>query len=336
MNGVDVSVLIPVFNEARILRETASAMFAQRFEGEMEFLFIDGRSTDETPAILESLRRQDPRVRLLDNPARLQGAALNLGLRSARGEFVVRMDAHAFYPPDYVALGVERLRQGDVTWVAGPQISAGIDAGSRRVATAMRSPLGVGGARFRSMPDEEIETDSGFTGVWRRRTLIEHGGWDEGATPNEDGELAARIRARNGRIVCLPRMAARSITRASVRSLARQYWRYGMYRARTVIDYPRSLRPSQLLPPALVAIVPAALIAPGPLAWVARAALGLYALTVLVESIRVGGATGPRDALGLLLVFPTMHLCWGAGFLVGAARFAPGRRRRRRARKKPL
>src|SRR2546423_3940015 len=109
---VDASVLIPVLNEERHIRETVAAMQAQRFEGALEFLFMDGRSEDRTKAILEDLAGSDRRIRVFDNPGRTSTAGLNVGPRNARGDYVVRMDAHTLYPPDYIARGVRRLRRG--------------------------------------------------------------------------------------------------------------------------------------------------------------------------------------------------------------------------------
>src|SRR3712207_1734866 len=143
---VDASVLIPVLNEERFIRDTVAAMQAQRFDGSVEFLFMDGRSEDRTKAILEELAQEDDRIRVFDNPGRSSTAGLNVGLRHARGDYIVRMDAHTFYPPDYVAKGVERLRRGDVDWVAGPQVPYGTGTWSRRVARALDTPLGTGGS----------------------------------------------------------------------------------------------------------------------------------------------------------------------------------------------
>src|SRR5207302_1552673 len=117
--------------------------------GAIEFLFVDGGSRDGSRRILSELAAQDPRVRVLDNPARRTPHALNIGLLAARGEFIARMDAHTMYPSGYLAAGVARLRRGDVAWVSGPQIAVGTSPGSRRVARALSTSLGTGGARFR-------------------------------------------------------------------------------------------------------------------------------------------------------------------------------------------
>ena len=320
---VDVSVLVPVLNEEAHLAEALAAMQGQDFKGQIEFLLIDGGSSDRTRDLVTAAARTDPRIRLLTNPARRTPQALNIGLREARGEFIARMDAHTNYPPRYLADGVDRLRRGDVAWVAGPQLAAGDGKWSRRVAIALASRLGTGGASFRLNQSAERETDTGFTGVWRR-SLLEHlGGWDEGWPTNQDAELAARVRKDGGRIVCVPEMAAIYIPRNSLRALARQYWQYGTYRAKTSRRHPESLRRSNLLPPVLAMTVVGFVAGPRPVRRIAAVPLTFYAVAVLSASAASRRAAGVRDAMAMPAVFATMHLAWGFGFLNGCRRFGP-------------
>ncbi|HEV3002599.1 MAG TPA: glycosyltransferase family 2 protein [Solirubrobacteraceae bacterium] len=317
-----VSVLVPILNEEEHLEDSLALMRGQDPPGGLEILAVDGGSTDRTPEILARVAAEDPRVRVLANPARLIPNALNIGLRAARGEYVARMDAHTWYPADYLARGIERLGRGDVAWVSGPQLAEGRGRWSRRVALALSTPMGFGGASFR-YAQEEIEVDSGFTGVWRRETLIQHGGWDEGWPINEDGELAARIRAAGGRIVCVPEMAARYVPRDSLRGLARQYWRYGQYRAKTARHRPGGMRRSHVLPPGLVLAAVAGVL-PGPQRRAARAGVAAWACGLAATAARAAARGAPaRDAAALPAVLATMHVAWGAGFLLGCARFGP-------------
>ncbi len=319
--AIDVSVLTPVLNGERQLTDAVAGMLAQTFAGTLEFLFVDGRSQDASREILAELAAGDARIRVLDNPARRIPHALNLGLNAARGEFVVRMDAHTRYPSDYVRLGVERLRRGDAVHVSGPQIALGDGTWSRRVALALQTPLGAGGAGHRRAADAEHEVDSGFTGVWRRETLLAAGGWDEQALFDEDGELAARLSAAGGRLVCVPAMAAEYLPRDSLARLAEQYWRYGGARIYTARHHPGSLRPSQLLPPAVAATALLAL--GGPLRGPARAGLALYAGALVAAAARAARAAPPADAAALPAVLATMHLAYGAGVLAGSVRHGP-------------
>jgi succinoglycan biosynthesis protein ExoA len=322
-NGrVDVSVLTPVLDEEAHIRDAVADMCTQEFDGAVEFLFMDGGSKDATRSILDELARQDPRIRVIDNPGRGIPHGLNVGLQHARGEYVARMDAHTHYPSGYLARGVERLQSGDVDWVAGAPIPAGAGRWSHRVSIALRSPLGVGGSS-KWVTGGETELDTGvFGGVWLRSTLERLNGWDEGWAVNEDSELAARYRAAGMRIVGLPELAARYIPRDSIPDLARQYGRYGFYRAKTARRHPESMRRSLWLPPALVTTVVAALVARGPVRSLARAGIGIYGAALLAGSARAAD-TRPADRAALPLVFAIMHGAWGAGFLAGAARFGP-------------
>ncbi len=334
---VTVSVLIPVRNEARQIATSVRSMQSQELPGTIEFIFADGRSRDGTKAILERLAASDDRIRVIDNPARLTPHGLNLGLRHARGAFVARMDGHAYYPPDYLARGVRRLMQGDVAWVSGPQLPHGEGWWSSRVTLALGSSLGHGGSRrWQSTPEDadpepehEASSASGvFLGVWRRDTLLEAGGWDEGWPVNQDVELLARLRERGQRAVSLPQMGVRYVPRNSPAALARQYFRYGFFRVKTSRRHPEALRPSHLGTPGLLACLLVAG-APGRRGgdhWIRTAARGtmtLYAGTLLLVTRRVARREAPADWVLVPAALAVMHLSWGAGFVGGCLRLGP-------------
>ena len=329
MSGsIDVSVLVPIRDEAPFIRETARMIVEQQFAGTAEFLMIDGDSQDGTRPILDELAARDERVRVLDNPARDLASALNVGLAAARGEFVVKMDAHTYFPPSYIQIGVDRLRRGDVGWVSGPQIPYGVDPWSRRVALALASRLGVGGSgkwssTFAAGADEgEKDLDTGvFSGVWRRSTLEELGGWDPDWPVNEDSELASRYLAAGERLVCLEAMGARYVPRGSLSGLARQYLRYGFYRAKTASRHPASVRPYHLAPAALVAVLGTGLLGGRRLRGLACISLIPYAGAQLAASIAAAREADASDAAMLPAVFTTMHQSYGSGYLAGCARF---------------
>jgi succinoglycan biosynthesis protein ExoA len=331
-DGIDVSVLVAVRNEGRFIEDTAASMLAQEFDGSLEFLFVDEQSEDETRRVLVELANEDPRIRLFENPKHGVRSGLNVGLSYARGQFVVQMEGHTYYPPGYIAGAVERLRRGGVDYVTGFQVPLGVDPWSRRIALALNSWLGTGGSRKWSAEESigsdgkevpETELDTGvFCGAWRRSTLAAYGGWDEDWVVNGDSELAARILEGGGKIVSLPELSARYVPRSSLGALARQYWGYGHYRAKTAGRHAGSMRRSHLLPPGLALALPAAVLAPRPVRALARRGLASYlALTVLTAGR--SGAERLADAAALPLVFATMHLSWGFGFLAGCVRFGP-------------
>jgi succinoglycan biosynthesis protein ExoA len=324
---VDVSVLIPVLNEERHIREAVAAMLAQELDGTFELIFADGRSVDRTRAILEELAAGDPRVRVLDNPGRHTASGLNICLRAARGDFVARMDAHTYYPSRYLAAGVERLRQGDTEWVSGPQVPRPTGSISRAVAIALGTWLGRGGSRKWREDDgadaEEWDLDTGvFGGVWRRDAVLDIGGWDERWPINQDSEMAARFLRRGARLVCITEMAARYTPRDSLRGLARQYFRYGLYRAQTFRHHPDSMRRSHMVAPALAGVLLAAVASPRPLRRPAQVVVGLYLAAVGMTAVTAAAHREQRTEGALLaVVLPTIHFAWGFGTLIGMARF---------------
>ena len=322
---VDISVLVPVLNEERHIRETVAAMLAQRFDGSFELLFADGRSEDRTREILEELAAEDPRIRMFDNPRRGTASGLNVCLREARGEYVARMDAHTYYGDRYLAAGVERLRRGDTEWVSGPQVPQPVGRVSRAVGLALGSRLGRGGSRkWDEDVDaaEERELDTGvFGGVWRRDRVLAAGGWDERWPINQDSELASRFLRDGARLICLPEMAAQYVPRDSLTGLMRQYYGYGLYRARTFRRHPQSMRRSHLMPSGLALTALLALIAPRPLRVPARLAMSAYFLAVAGTAASAARPGRREDAATVLAVLPAMHFAWGVGSLAGMLRF---------------
>jgi succinoglycan biosynthesis protein ExoA len=326
---VGCSVLMPVLNEEADIAASMSAMLAQRFGGELEFLVVDGGSSDRTREIVAALAAHDPRIRLLDNPRRTTASGLNVALSHARGRWVARMDAHTEYPTRYIALGVQRLERGGTRWVSGPPIPVGRGAVSRAVVLALRTPLGRGGSRkwaTETGDDHEYPLDAGvFAGVWERSTVLEYGGWDEHWLRNQDSEMAGRFQARGERLICLAGMAANYLPRDSLGSLWRQYLQYGHYREMTAIRHPATMRLSHLMPPALVATVAAAALAPlAPARKLARSSLALYATILATGGLHSAASAERRgDAALVPVVLGVMHLAHGTGAWIGAARNGP-------------
>lgn len=324
---IECSILTPVYNEERHIAASIAAMRRQQCDGELEFILVDGRSSDRTREMIEAVAREDSRIRLFDNPRRSVSSGLNVALRHARGRWVARMDAHTVYPDDYVARGIARLKEGGTRWVSGPQLPRGDSTVSRAVAMALGSPLGRGGSRKWGSDERrtgtEFELDSGvFAGVWSRETLLEYGGWDERWPQNEDSEMAARFIERGERLICLPEMSAEYVPRGTLKGLWRQYRAYGRYRTRTAVAHPTSMRRSHLLAPGVVVALGAALVAPRRLRLAARAGVGIWTLALLGTGAKALADGQPAAESALIpAVIATMHLGHGVGALEGVGRY---------------
>ncbi len=309
-----VTAVMPARNDAPHLAHAVTSVLTQDYPGPLRLVIGVGPSDDGTERTAEDLARSDARITVVPNPAGGTGAGLNAALGAACGDVIVRVDSHCELPPGYVRRAVATLQRTGAANVGGVQAATGTTPYERAVAAAMTSRFGVGDAKFHYGGDEG-PTDTVYLGVFDAATLREVGGFDESLVRNQDYELNWRLRAAGHQVWFDPGLVVRYQPRSSARALARQYFEYGQWKREVIRRHPRSLRLRQLVAPVTVLGLAAGLV--GALAgrrWMLIAP-ATYATAVLAASVATAGS-GP-EALTLAGVFPTMHLSWGAGFLVG-------------------
>jgi succinoglycan biosynthesis protein ExoA len=315
-----VTIAMPAYNEERYIEACIASVQAQDYPRNLiEVLIADGRSTDRTREIIAALAAADPRIHLVDNPARLQAAGLGQMVKQATGDIIVRMDVHCEYAPDYVRKCVEVLERTGADNVGGSQRARARTAFQRALCAALGSPLGVGGARYRS-PDAEGFVDTVFLGAFRRRVFETVGLWDPGAITNEDAELNQRILDSGGQIYLSREIVVHYFPRDSFKALAKQYYKYGIGRARTLLklgSFP-NVRPAL---PFLMVAGGTLLLAVPPLWPLAPAVFATYALATGAEAVRVGARLGPAAIATIWAIFPTLHVSHGVGFAAGLLRY---------------
>ena len=311
-----VTIAMPAFNEEHYIEACIRSVQAQDYPRDrIEILVADGRSTDRTREILAELAAADPRIRVIDNPDRLQAAGLNQLIRAARGEIVVRMDVHCEYAPSYVRTCVEKLAATGADNVGGSQRPKARTPFQAALCAALTSPVGVGGAHYRRAGGEGF-VDTVFLGAFRKAIFETIGLYDPKAITNEDAELNQRLLASGGKIYLSPDIEVHYYPRESFATLAKQYWKYGRGRARTLLKLGRfpTLRP--MIPFAMV-IGASALVLVPPLWPLAPAAFAAYALMTGAEAVRVAAPLGPAGVLTAWAIFPVLHASHGAGFASG-------------------
>ncbi len=311
-----VTIAMPAYNEEKYIEACIASVQAQDYPPDhVEILIADGRSTDATRDILARLSAIDPRIQVIDNPARLQAAGLGLLVKAATGEVIIRMDVHCEYAPDYVRRCVDTLERTGADNVGGAQRASAKTFFQRAVCAALGSPLGVGGAKYRSA-DSEGFVDTVFLGAFRRRVFETIGLWDSGAITNEDAELNQRILESGGQIYLSRDIVVHYFPRDSYAALAKQYYRYGRGRARTLLKLGRfpTLRP---MLPFFMVVGGTAMLALPPLWPIAPAAAAAYVLATGAEAVRVGGRIGPLAIPTVWGIFPVLHASHGAGFAAG-------------------
>jgi len=310
-----VTTIIPMCNEERYITRCLDSVLTNDYQkGRLETLAIDGMSTDRSRDIVQDYANRYPFLHLLDNPKRIVPAALNIGIREAKGEIIIRMDAHALYAPDYIRRCVELLETMEAANVGGLQRAVGTDYISKAIAIAITTPFGIGNAYFR-YAEKEMSVDTVYLGAWRKSTLEALGGFNEEWVINEDYELNYRLRKAGGKILLSPKIRCWYYVRPSLTKLVQQYFRYGFWKVKTLVTYPDSLRWRQLSPPTLVV---ALLLSLGilPINQMSGIAVpALYLSANLVASIWIASRREWKYLPLLPVVFATIHLGWGIGFL---------------------
>ena len=323
-----VRVLIPMRNEAASIETCLKSVLCNRLPEAMtlELLVLDGASTDDSASRVAAIADRDSRVRLIDNPDRLQAAAFNRGLAEARGEYLVRLDAHSEYGDDYIAECIRLLQTTGAENVGGVQRAIGTSAVGRAIAVAVSSPFAAGDAHYRFATEPRF-TDTVYLGAWRTSTLRRLGGMRADWAANEDYEMNVRLRAAGGRIYLSPSIRSTYQVRDSLTALARQYTRYGFWKVRTLLAHPSSLRWRQTVAPAFVISVLAAWPLVHRFGALGASHLLVYALANATASMITAARSQWRHLLLLPVIFLVIHLGYGAGFLGGLC-YWPFRQRR--------
>ena len=321
-----VSVLMPIRNEAEFIERSLGAVLNQDYPPErMEVLISDGMSTDATRTLIRTVKRNHPHIPvvLLENTGRAVSAGMNIALARARGKVIIRVDGHTLIARDYVRECVDALERSGASNVGGPMNAVGLGGIGQAVALATSSRFGVGGARFHYSNREEW-VDTVYMGAWPADIFRRVGVFDEEMVRNQDDEFNYRLRAAGGSIFLTPRIKSEYYSRTTIRSLWRQYFQYGYWKVRVMQKHSGQMQPRQFVPPLFVtACLMALLLLPlFPAArYFSLAVVGSYAVANLTASIFFLRKNNYRTLPLLPIIFATLHLAYGLGFLTGFVKF---------------
>ncbi len=318
-----ISIIVPCFNEAATITLLLDAIRGQTVpSSDYEIIIADGMSTDDTRNRIAEFARSHEKlaIKVIDNPARSIPAGLNRAIDAAKGEIIIRLDAHSVPASDYIEKCVHHLEKGLGVNVGGRwDIKQGKPGWmARSIAVAAANPIGVGDAQYRH-GSKAGAVDTVPFGAYYRKTLMDLGGYNESLKTNEDYELNTRLRRLGGTIWFDPEIRAVYYARSTVKSLASQYFRYGFWKRQMLSKFPQSIRARQLLPPLFIAslFIGAILSIFVPWFWLIYVAgIALYVVILvlagLIEAVRNRDVT---LLVGVALAIGTMHFSWGGGFL---------------------
>ena len=329
-NAPFVSIVIPCRNEARAVETCFKSVLSQEPPaGGMEMIVADGMSEDGTRELVEKMAVANGRaVRIINNPGKIVSSGLNSAIRAARGDIIIRMDAHTEFAQDYVRTCVELIDATGADNVGGPARTKPNTYLERAIAAAYHSPFSVGGARFHNV-EYEGPVDTVTYGCWRKQAFERFGYFDEELARNQDDEHNLRITRGGGKIWQSPRIRSWYRPRGSLQALFRQYLQYGYWKVWVIQKHklPASVRhlvPGGFLLLLVVAGICSTFWRPARVSFLGTVAL--YYIGVLAASL-AAARTDWRLLPILPLVFPCYHLGYALGFLRGIWDCAVLRRR---------
>jgi succinoglycan biosynthesis protein ExoA len=309
---MSVLVVIPCLNEADHIGALLDQLLADLTV--TQIVVADGGSTDGSREIILERAKTHPRLKLLDNPARIQSAGVNLAVATygETAEWILRVDAHCLYPDNYAQTLLRAVQEQNADCVVVPMVTQGVSGFQLAVAAAQNSPLGTGGSAHRHVGEGQF-VDHGHHALMRRESFQNAGGYCEAMPCNEDAELDHRMTQNGARIWLEPSGALTYFPRRTISSLWRQYFKYGVGRARNLRRHKMRPHLRQILPLAVPGALILALLTP----FHAIFALPLLAWALLC--LGLGAIIGLRKGGGWRLLTGVaagiMHMSWGLGFI---------------------
>ncbi|MCI0523938.1 MAG: glycosyltransferase family 2 protein [Acidobacteria bacterium] len=320
-----VSLIVPCRNEQKTIRQCLDSILACDYPiDHLEILVADGMSDDGTREILNGYASRFPAIRMIDNPQKITPTGLNSAIKAARGEIIIRLDAHTDYAQDYVRQCVEVLLETEADNVGGAARTKANGYLQEAISLAFHSPFSAGGARFHDV-DYEGYVDTVTYGCWRRDKLFELGLFDEELARNQDDELNLRITRNGGKVWQSPRIRSWYQPRASLSALFRQYSQYGYWKVRVIQKHKTPASWRHLVPGAFVAsliLLGVTSVFSSIAKWLLTIELSLYLLANLAATLVTCREPKRFKFIPILpLVFAAYHFGYGYGFLRGLVDF---------------
>jgi glycosyltransferase involved in cell wall biosynthesis len=313
-----ISIIVPCYNEVRFIKKLLQNIVDQDYPKErVEVFIVDGISKDGTREVISGFIEVYSYIHLLDNEKRFVPFALNKGVSNSTGEVIIRMDAHAEYPPDYISRLVQSLYQLNADNVGGSWITlpGNSTIKSLAIASAVSSPFGAGNAHYRLNIKTVRKVDTVPFGCYRREVFDQIGLFDEDLLRNQDDGFNAKLIQNGGRIFLIPDIKIKYYARTSIKSIWTMFYQYGLFKplANMKVSRPATLR--QFIPPLFVLffkLVPLITII----------CLSFYLFIDLIFSLNISVKNSqPLLIIYLPWVFFIIHISYGFGYLNGIVKF---------------
>ena len=316
-----LSVICPIYNEEKYIAKCIDSILAQDYpKDDLEVIFVDGMSSDRTREIVAEYSAKYPFIRLIDNPDRIVPPAMNIGIKVSVGDIIVRLDAHAVFPQNYLSELVKNLHELDADNVGGVCRTLPINDTPvcRSIAYVLSSSFGMGNSHFRIGADTIKEVDTVPFGCFKRELFERVGYFDEELTRNQDDEFNGRIIKNGGKIFLLPDLVIDYFARDTVAKVYKMFYQYGLFKplVNKKLGQPATIR--QFFP--LLFVLGLIL---GPLTFLISSAFIWLYLGVLLVYLTLAAVFSSKESRSLkevlikIWVYFVVHFAYGWGYING-------------------
>ena len=313
-----ISVVCPVYNESAYIRKLLD-FYSNALPSDKELLLVDGNSTDDTCAIIKQYMAQHPDIHLLNNPQRIVPYALNKAIEAAKGDIIIRLDAHTDYNADYFEKILEVFNNTDADIVGGPMRIAKGNTIQNAIGYATCTAFGVGNSSFH-FPDYKGYADSVYLGAWKKSIFKTTGLFDVAFKRNQDDEFHYRAKSLGFKIYQHPDIKLYYHPRKTFGLLFKQYYQYGLYKPLVLKKIKSAVSVRHLIPAMFVLYLLSI-----PVSFILSFYIGLIPLLMYLSGdmfFTFRSKKSFKEMIAIALVYPILHISYGIGFIAGLFRLS--------------
>ena len=318
-----ISIIIPCLNEEKYIANCLDSVLASDYDkSKMEILVVDGMSGDKTREIVALYSKKHKHIKLLSNPDKIVPKSMNIAIKQANGDYIIRLDAHASYPKNYFSKLIEWHQKLDAENVGTAIVTKvkNLTKKSASIKEVLSHKFGVGNSDFRTGTKEVKEVDTVPFGCYKKEVFKKYGLYDERLIRNQDIELNKRIINGGGKIYLIPDVQCTYFARENFTALAKNNYSNGFWNILTAY-YTKTLNSLSLrhfipllfllslLFPLILSIFLPKFIDVGLLS------LSSYFALVIMISFKLRDST--NSFIYLVSSFLVLHLSYGMGSLMG-------------------
>jgi len=305
-----ISIICPVFNESKNI-ESVLKFFIQSLPINKELLVIDGGSSDDTTIIIKKWQKNYQNIKLFDNPHKTVPFALNIGVKNSIGDPIIRIDAHSEYPSNYFEKIIETFNRTGADIVGGPTRIAEGSNFQNAIGIVILNPFGIGNSKVHNISFEGF-TDHVTFGAWKKSIFKDIGYFDERLTRNQDDEFHYRAKSLGKKIFQSPEIKLWYYPRNNLMELFYQYFQYGYFKPLVLLKVPSEIKLRHYVPSIFSIYILTLFFTFLSIYYM----IPLFVYLIIIFSISIMYSKNIKVMLFVPLVFSTIHIAYGSGFLL--------------------